>query len=87
MCSAGFLFFMTDLLLDEEDFRSAIEDILAFAEKHGLEYDGSSSRLIEITLTLMMAMEDDPEAFVLLGKLIYNIGYRDNFFKRQVVVH
>lgn len=78
---------MTSLLLDEDEFRDAIEDILAFAKKHEIPYNGTSESLIKATLTLMMAMEDDPEAFVLLGKLIYNIGYRDNFFKKQVVLH
>lgn len=78
---------MINLLLDEEDFRYAIEDILEFAKKHDIAYDGTSGKLIEITLTLMMAMEEDAEAFVMLGKVIYNIGYRDNLFRKREIVH
>ena len=73
---------MVDLLLNEEEYLEVVQDIVAFANRHNLGYDGTTQNLVKIALTMMMAVdtEEDSASFVLLGKAIYNIGYRDSLF-------
>lgn len=79
----GIFIFMgdIDLLLDEEDYITALSFIEDYAQQFDLKYDGSSYSVMQIATTMLMATEMEPKLFVLLVKLIYNVGYRDNSFK------
>jgi hypothetical protein len=72
---------MLELLIDEEDYLINIKQLKDFAESQGIPFDGSSRKVVEVALTMMIATELDADAVVMLGKLIYNVGYRDNNFK------
>lgn len=76
---------MLDLLLDEEDYVAAILELKKFADENEIEMDGSSKRIVEVATTLMLSVQLDDDTFVILAKLIYNVGYRDNHFKSSVI--
>lgn len=81
----GFFYFMLDLLLDEEDYVAAILELKDFADKNGIDLDGSSKQIVEVATTLMLSIELEDDTFVMLAKLIYNVGYRDNHFKSSII--
>ena len=76
---------MLDLLLDEEDYIAALLELDRFAEANGIEMDGSSQKIVEVATTLLLSMELEDNTFVMLVKLIYNVGYRDNHFKSPII--
>ena len=76
---------MLDLLLDEEEFLAALDELERFAEASQIEMDGSSKAIVEIATTIMLSMDVEDNTFVMLAKLIYNVGYRDNHFKSPYI--
>lgn len=74
-----------DLLLDEEDYLAAVAELEAFAENNGIQFDGTSYELVRLITQLMLKMELDKNTFVMMTKLVYNIGYRDNHFKSAII--
>ena len=81
----GFFIFMLELLLNEEDFCAALDELESFANANNIEMDRSSKCIVEIATTLMLSVELEDNTFVMLAKLIYNVGYRDNHFKSPII--
>lgn len=75
-----------DLLLDEEDYQSLVQQVEEFAEDYGVEMLHGSNGLIQVATTMLLAMERNAEAVMELTRFIYNVGYRDNKF-RNLPVH
>jgi hypothetical protein len=74
-----------DLLLNEEDYVGSLEELKQFAEKNGYKIEGTSYDLVRVVTAVMMSQELPDHVFVMMAKLIYNIGYRDNHFKSAII--
>jgi 5-bromo-4-chloroindolyl phosphate hydrolysis protein len=75
-----------DLLLNEEDYQKLIEQLRQFAKDNGVQMLNGSNGIIQVATTMLMVIEESPEAFMELTRLIYNVGYRDNKFT-QLPIH
>lgn len=78
---------MLNLLLDEDQYESAIEELAKFAESQGIEMDYTSESILQVAATVMLAAQPDARTFVMLSKLIYNLGYRDNHVFSKLKIH
>lgn len=79
---------INELILTDEEYYECLQYIETFAENHKLEYNPSVSKdVIRIALVMMLADECMPEVQVLLAKVIYNMGYRDNYALPSSMVH
>ena len=72
---------MNELLLKDKDYFDCLGCIESFAESNEIDYNPTVARdVIRVALLMMLSDECNPEVQVLLGKVIYNMGYRDNCF-------
>lgn len=74
-----------NLLLDEEDYLAALDELEEFARQHEIPCAGTSQDFVRVATVLIMAFDLPKEPLVMLTKLIYNIGYRDNYFRGATI--
>lgn len=72
---------MEELLLSDDDYYQCLTCIDGFAAVNEIEYNPMvASDVLRVTLLMMTHEECSPEVQVLLAKVIYNMGYRENDF-------